>query len=296
MRFSRGSVALALLAAGVAGCGDRNSEQPSNIAGAEQPEMQPAIPSDDAAGWELLSSGEGTALRLARGDGAAIHLFCPALSGRLVVNVPGFDAIGSEERLSLGSEGTVVALVADSRGDPRRGGVTAEAPVPEELATIIAGPISASYGAQSVGPLASPSAADRAAFLSACRENAKPAPPPPPPATDGQTASACLMQDGKKLAAMRLRAIGTEPFWGARIEGRCVTYSTPEDQDGTRIWTRFSGSAEHGIWSGALDGRQFELRTTRQPGCSDGMSDNRYPIAVILRVRGETRRGCAEPA
>ena len=290
------SFALTLLAsAALAACGDPGTT-PANEADANVSTANAAEPAAAKSGWELLSSGEGAALRLARGDGAAIHLFCPALSGRLVVNVPGFDAIGSEERLSLGSEGTVVALVADSRGDPRRGGVTAEAPVPEELATIIAGPISASYGAQSVGPLASPSAADRAAFLSACRENAKPAPPPPPPATDGQTASACLMQDGKKLAAMRLRAIGTEPFWGARIEGRCVTYSTPEDQDGTRIWTRFSGSAEHGIWSGALDGRQFELRTTRQPGCSDGMSDNRYPIAVILRVRGETRRGCAEPA
>ena len=171
--------------------------------------------------------------------------------------------------------------------------MSAEGPVPAELATIIAGPISVSYGAQSVGPLAPPDAADRAAFLAACRENAKPAPPPPSP---DASANACLMQDGQKLAAMRLRGIGTEPFWGARIEGRCVTYSTPEDQDGTRIWTRFSGSAEHGIWSGALDGRQFELRTSKQPGCSDGMSDNRYPIAVVLRVRGETRRGCAEPA
>lgn len=287
------SFALALLAsAAVAACGDPDMA-PANEAEANLSTANAVEPASANGGWELLSSGEGTALRLSQGDDATIHLFCPALSGRLVVNVPGFDAVASEERLSLGSEGTVVALVANSEGDARRGGVTAEAPVPEELATIIAGPISASYGAQSVGPLAPPSASDRAAFLSACRENARLA--PPPPATDGPAASACLMQDGEKLAAMRLRAIGTEPFWGARIEGRCVTYSTPEDQDGTRIWTKFSGSAENGIWSGALDGRQFELRTSKQPGCSDGMSDNRYPIAVVLRVRGETRRGCAKP-
>ena len=285
------SFALILLAgAAVASCGDP-VRAPANGVEDNVSTANAAAPATADGSWELLASGEGTALRLARGEGAAIHLFCPSLSGRLVVNVPGFDAIASEERLSLGSEGTVVALVADSGGDALRGGVSAEGPVPAELATIIAGPISASYGAQSVGPLAPPDAADRAAFLAACRQNAKPAPPPTPDGTN-----ACLMQDGKKLAAMRLRAIGTEPFWGARIEGRCVTYSTPEDQDGTRVWTKFSGSAENGTWSGALDGRQFELRTTKPPGCSDGMSDNRYPIAVVLRVRGETRRGCAEPA
>jgi uncharacterized membrane protein len=103
------------------------------------------------------------------------------------------------------------------------------------------------------------------------------------------------MQDGKKLDVKPLRAIGTEPFWGARIAGRCVTYSTPDDQQGTRIWTKFSGTAEQGVWAGALGGRRFELRTSPQAGCSDGMSDNVYPIAVSLTVSGEERRGCARP-
>ncbi len=116
----------------------------------------------------------------------------------------------------------------------------------------------------------------------------------PAPAVEKE--AACLTQDGQKIAAVRLRAIGTEPFWNARIEGRCVTYSTPEDQAGTRIWTKFTGDGDDGTWSGALEGRQFELRTRPEPGCSDGMSDNRYPLAVTLRVRGETRQGCAAPA
>ena len=103
------------------------------------------------------------------------------------------------------------------------------------------------------------------------------------------------MQDGTALSIKPLRAVGTEPFWGARIEGRCVTYSTPEDQAGTRIWTKFSGTAEQGSWAGSLDGRRFELRTSPDPRCSDGMSDTVYPIAVTLFVRGEERRGCAEP-
>jgi uncharacterized membrane protein len=110
-----------------------------------------------------------------------------------------------------------------------------------------------------------------------------------------QPAGACLTQDGKPVAANRIRAIGTEPFWGARIEGRCVTYSHPEDQQGTRVWTKFSGTTSNGSWTGSLGGQPFVLRTRPQAGCSDGMSDNRYPIAVTLTVGGEERTGCALP-
>lgn len=102
------------------------------------------------------------------------------------------------------------------------------------------------------------------------------------------------MQDGKQIEAMKLHAIGTEPFWGADVNGRCVTYSTPEDQQGSRVWTQFSGSADNGSWTGFLDNQKFVMRTRPQPGCSDGMSDKRYPVAVTLTVGGEERRGCAE--
>lgn len=117
----------------------------------------------------------------------------------------------------------------------------------------------------------------------------------PPDAPASQPAGACRVQDGKPVPENAIRAIGTEPFWGASVHGRCVTYSTPEDQDGTRVWTRFSGSAENGRWAGALGGRPFVMVTRAAPGCSDGMSDNRYPIAVTLTVGGEQRTGCARP-
>lgn len=107
--------------------------------------------------------------------------------------------------------------------------------------------------------------------------------------------SACLVQGAQSIAAYRLRAVGTEPFWAARIEGRCVTYSHPDDQSGLRVWTRFSGSAEAGAWIGAYGAKPFVLRTRPQVGCSDGMSDRLYPIAVTLTVDGEQRQGCAEP-
>ena len=42
------------------------------------------------------------------------------------------------------------------------------------------------------------------------------------------------------------------------------------------------------------DGKKFEMRVRPEAGCSDGMSDKRYPIAVELTVMGEKRKGCAD--
>ena len=141
-----------------------------------------------------------------------------------------------------------------------------------------------------------PSQPNAAVDAASGRNDGAPATAQPGPGVAARPASSpCLVQGGEAVPPNRLRAIGTEPFWGARIEGRCVTYSHPEDQQGTRVWTRFSGTADNGTWTGALGGRPFELRTRPEQGCSDGMSDRRYPLAVSLTVMGEQRSGCAEP-
>jgi len=289
----RATIGLAALMIG--GC--ERSPEPVSGPGSSGGREAPAIAAVEGDGWDLVASGEGIALVFGTGGHDAIRLFCPAGEGQLLVNVPSFRPIGSEERLSLGGSGEVVALVADTRGDPARGGVSATGAVPAELGRILSGTVSASYGAQSSGPHPAPPAQLARAFTGSCGESADaPAPPaqlPKQPQLQ-PSASACREQDGRPIPANALRAIGTEPFWGARIEGRCVTYSHPDDQAGTRVWTRFSGSRDNGVWSGALGGRRFELRTRPQRGCSDGMSDNRYPIAVELIVHGERRTGCAE--
>ena len=115
------------------------------------------------------------------------------------------------------------------------------------------------------------------------------------PDADAPDVGACRMQDGAVLPANALKAIGTEPFWGARIDGRCVAYSHPDDQEGMRIWTQFVGSRDSGVWTGFYHGQRFVLRTRPAPGCSDGMSARRYPVAVTLNVAGEERSGCAFP-
>jgi uncharacterized membrane protein len=125
-----------------------------------------------------------------------------------------------------------------------------------------------------------------------------PATEPEPPSSSASAAApaspgACDRQGNEALPQLRLKAIGTEPFWGAEIRGRCVTYSTPEQPGGTRVWTRWTGTGEIGRWTGALNGSPFTLTTRAEPNCSDGMSDRRYPLAVELQVGREVRTGCA---
>jgi|GEM_PF-629963 len=275
-----------------------DSAAPAAAAGTSAPDAaganQAVAKAGDTARWDLQSSGEGAALVLpTSAGGTAIRLFCPSRSGRILVNVPSFRPVGSEERLSFGSDGNAHALVADTRGDRQRGGVTGAGAVPADLGALVGGPISASYGAQRSGPHPAPPPDLARGFVAACTERA--AATPPPAASPAGTAGACHMQGSERLQVPAMRALGTEPFWNARIDGRCVTYSHPDDQAGTRVWTRFAaGAGGGGTWSGALGGRRFELRIRPQPGCSDGMSDRRYGFAAELAVAGEQRRGCAE--
>jgi uncharacterized membrane protein len=288
----------------LAACGGQPADGPKAPEDSARIELPAATPAPSptgtapgptsAAGWDLQSSGEGAALVFPASGKAAVRLFCPTGAKRILVNVPAFRPIGSEERLSFGSGGNAHALVADTRGDRQRGGVSGTGAVPGNLGGLIGGPVSVSYGAQVSGPHPAPPANLARAFAAACREGA-PKPTPTPTATVANV-SPCLVQDGERLSIAPLRAVGTEPFWGARIEGRCVTYSHPDDQQGTRVWTRYTERAGGGgTWSGALGGKPFVLTTRAQTGCSDGMSDKRYPIAVALTVGGEGRTGCAEP-
>ncbi|WP_444858526.1 hypothetical protein [Sphingosinicella sp.] len=298
MRLSGPIAAASLLLTACGGARDDPAEA-NGAANAAAP-VAPGAPVQAPAGarWDLQSSGEGAALALVSASGdTTVRFFCPSGANRLLVNVPAFRPVGSEERLSFGSGGEVVALVADTRGDAARGGVTGAGAVPGNLAALIAGPVAVNYGAQNSGPHHAPPADLARAFVAACGDGAAGAGPPSLPPATVAGAGACFMQGSERLRLAPLRAIGTEPFWGARIEGRCVTYSHPEDQAGTRVWTRYTPTANGsgGTWSGALGGQRFELTTRAAPGCSDGMSDRRYPIAVDLLVGGERRQGCAVP-
>jgi uncharacterized membrane protein len=285
------------LAALLASCGSEPASPPvaGNEAAAATPEAgPPAAVAPGTARWDLQSNDKGAGLTLLSDAGApAILLSCAPGGKALLVNVPGFRPIGSEERLSFGGGGDAVALVADTAGDKARRGVSATGAVPAELARILGGPLSASYGTQKSGPHAPPPPDVAGRFVAACGQKTVVAETP----AAAPAAGACMMQDGKALAVAPLRAVGTEPFWGARIEGRCVTYSDPDDQKGTRVWTRYTAGARGGgTWAGKLGDRTFELRVRAKPGCSDGMSDKAYPLAVDLALGADRRTGCAGPS
>jgi uncharacterized membrane protein len=89
-----------------------------------------------------------------------------------------------------------------------------------------------------------------------------------------------------------LRFSGTEPFWGGQVRGSALTYTTPENPEGTTITIdRFAGRG--GLsFSGVLEQADLEMTVTPMR-CSDGMSDRVYPFTVMLKIGEETRNGCA---
>lgn len=141
-----------------------------------------------------------------------------------------------------------------------------------------------------------PITAFAALCLAACGES--PEPPdgnsaPLPGATASAGGESSRTEAFSRIAPEEIvRFTGTEPFWGGQVSFTTLTYSTPENPDGTTIEVeRFAGLG--GVsWTGEYEGAPFTLAVT--PGqCSDGMSDRTYPYVATLQVQGEQRNGCA---
>jgi len=132
---------------------------PSGRPVAQQADDEPTpAPGESGPAWESAASGEGPALRLTGPDGRLLlSVGCLGAPARLIVTAPGFTAIGSEDRFSLGLGEEPVTLVADPT---RQGqdGVTAEGPVPARFPELLreAKQMSALYGTQRIGPIPAP--------------------------------------------------------------------------------------------------------------------------------------------
>ena len=90
----------------------------------------------------------------------------------------------------------------------------------------------------------------------------------------------------------RVNFAGTEPFWDGSVVAGQLTWSTPENIDGTIVSvTRFAGRG--GLsFSGTLEQRSLDLTVT--PGdCTDGMSDRIYPLVATVSLGEEILNGCA---
>ena len=87
-----------------------------------------------------------------------------------------------------------------------------------------------------------------------------------------------------------MRLTGTEPFWGVTI-GDTILLQRPDHPDLTATNAGPTINGEVAMWNA----REFTIRLS--PGvCSDGMSDNRYPYAATVTVKGEVLKGCAARA
>lgn len=90
-------------------------------------------------------------------------------------------------------------------------------------------------------------------------------------------------------------AVGTEPFWSAKVDGERLTYMTPENQAGRTITVERSSSASGRptvSLRGQLEGKPLVLILSAGP-CSDGMSDTRHPFAAERRLGQNIVHGCA---
>lgn len=118
-----------------------------------------------------------------------------------------------------------------------------------------------------------------------------PAPSPTPPeAAQGKRSAG---QENEPVLAWR--AFGTEPFWGARVDGDMLVFTTPEDQAGKTMRGQRVPSLVGFVFVGRDGATEFHLGIT--PGeCSDGMSDNRYEFMSTFSYAGTTYKGCAEAA
>lgn len=114
----------------------------------------------------------------------------------------------------------------------------------------------------------------------AANESAAPAEPAPAPTASSFTEDA------------KLQFTGTEPFWGGHVEGTQLTYTTPENIEGTSFAVERSGANGVLTLTGTFEGGPFAM-TIGQGECSDGMSDRTYPLTVNLTLGGEVRNGCA---
>lgn len=115
----------------------------------------------------------------------------------------------------------------------------------------------------------------------------------PPTASPVPSPPASMTPGGLALPA-RFTALGTEPFWAAKVDGAQLTYTTPDDQIGQPITVARTSQRDRLELAGTLAGKRLMLTVSAGP-CSDGMSDTVYPFAVRRRLGDDEQRGCARP-
>ena len=90
------------------------------------------------------------------------------------------------------------------------------------------------------------------------------------------------------------QAHGNEPFWGVRLQDGQLRWNDPEHPEGKTFAAQVQAIEGGARWSGRLDGQPAVITVT-QGQCSDGMSDDTYPMTVRWEWGGRDLHGCARP-
>ena len=87
-------------------------------------------------------------------------------------------------------------------------------------------------------------------------------------------------------------AHGTEPFWAVEIRQTQISFKTP---DASIVFPAGGMAVADGaaVWESTAGDKPIKITLREQPGCSDGMSDLKYPLAAEVALGGTTYKGCA---
>lgn len=133
--------------------------------------------------------------------------------------------------------------------------------------------------------------------LAACQPQApdgQPATAPadaPPPATTAPAAAAAELPEAFKGD---LHIVGTEPFWSAQVRETQITF-TRMDAPAPAVGPNNGGAIKDGkaVWETVAGDKPLRISLVEQAGCSDGMSDLKFPLAAEVVYDGQTFKGCA---
>ncbi len=89
------------------------------------------------------------------------------------------------------------------------------------------------------------------------------------------------------------RVVGTEPFWGIRVDGDALHFTTLDDQAGKHLRADSAPSADGVRYEGSDGATAFRLDLQRG-ACSDGMSDRSYAYRAAFRYGTTDYVGCAD--
>jgi uncharacterized membrane protein len=85
---------------------------------------------------------------------------------------------------------------------------------------------------------------------------------------------------------------GTEPFWAVTVAGGQITLERPDHSPLTAVAAPARAQDGAAVWEAPTANPPLTVTARVEPGCSDGMSDLVYPLAVELTLGGETLKGC----